>query len=422
MLVVARGFRRSRAWPVGCETGRMRYALLLSLALSACGSDDAPAADGGPTTPRDRDAGGVRDDDAGSSTGRDAAPPPPLEELPDWVNTLAIGEWYAIPGTALSSVEPTPVPAGNTGPRSKVVAWTSFVVDPRDSTLYSPANGGHADYSGNEVDALALETDPPRWVQRIEPSPDDVLVDGEYYTDGRPTSRHTYYGLTMDVARDRIMLFSGARWQNGFALGTSDSFDLLGDAWNPAGTHPDVPAEVSSLPGSPFVEVPSTGDVYVFPSWTVARWNASSNDWTMVLEDTSLSAQSALSALDTQRNRILLVGGESTVSHTYSLGGAAIAEIDLRGSEAGRLRDTGACAMIYVEAIDRYLVRLEDGGGAITAIDAESFEATEWPTIGGDAIPETTNGVWRRFLYVPRLHGAVYVPAYETDVWFLRLH
>jgi len=62
-------------------------------------------------------------------------PPPPLPNLPAWVNALAIGQWLSVPNTALSSVAPSPVPAGNTGPQSKVIAWTSFVVDTRTSKL-----------------------------------------------------------------------------------------------------------------------------------------------------------------------------------------------------------------------------------------------------------------------------------------------
>jgi hypothetical protein len=225
----------------------------------------------------------------------------------------------------------------------------------------------------------------------------------------------------MDTARDRIMLFTGARWENGYALGTSDSFDLVANAWNPEGTHPRVPSEVSALPGSPMVEDPSAGDVYAFPSWTVARWNASSNDWTMLLEDTAFSQDSALSALDTTRGRVLFVGGDSEVARTYTLATNEMADVEL-GGDSGEVAGAGSDAMVYVEAIDRYLVRLEGAGPTVYAIDPATFEVTSFATTGGDAVPETINGVWRRFLYVPRLHGCVYVPEYETDVWFIRVH
>src|SRR4029079_191699 len=109
--------------------------------------------DAGPAPTSAADAIALGDGDAVAGAGSvspDAAlppppspPPPPLANLPAWVNALGVGQWTQIPNTHMSSVEPSPVPAGNTGPNSKVIAWTSFVIDPRDSTVYSPANGGH---------------------------------------------------------------------------------------------------------------------------------------------------------------------------------------------------------------------------------------------------------------------------------------
>src|SRR5262249_43275709 len=108
----------------------------------------------------------VRSSDSGGNTSAPsnvasattaAAPPPPVGTLPAWVSALPTGQWFEIPGTAMSSVEPNPAPPGGSGPASKVIAWTGFVVDIRDSKVYSVANGGHNDYSGNEVDALDLE-------------------------------------------------------------------------------------------------------------------------------------------------------------------------------------------------------------------------------------------------------------------------
>jgi hypothetical protein len=45
---------------------------------------------------------------------------------------------------------------GATGPVSKVIAWTGFSIDARDSSVYSTANGGHNDYAGNEVNRIRL--------------------------------------------------------------------------------------------------------------------------------------------------------------------------------------------------------------------------------------------------------------------------
>ena len=67
---------------------------------------------------------------------------PPPGPLPAWVNALAIGQWYEIPNTKMSSVPNADlVEVG-----AKVAAWTSFVADPRTSKVYSVATGGHGDY------------------------------------------------------------------------------------------------------------------------------------------------------------------------------------------------------------------------------------------------------------------------------------
>jgi len=135
----------------------------------------------------------------------------PPGALPAWVNNLQPGQWYEIPNTSLSSVDPSPIPPGVEGPAAKVIDWTSFVVDTRTSKVYSVANGGHQGYGGNEVDALDLERSQPLWSQVLAPTPAaQVLNCQAFYADNTPTSRHTYYGVTFNEFDDRFMLFSGA--------------------------------------------------------------------------------------------------------------------------------------------------------------------------------------------------------------------
>ena len=67
-----------------------------------------------------------------------------------------------------------------------MIAWTSFVVDTRTSKVYSVANGGHSDYSGNEVDVLDIEREQPTWSQILAPtSGSNYTACSEYYADGR---------------------------------------------------------------------------------------------------------------------------------------------------------------------------------------------------------------------------------------------
>jgi hypothetical protein len=37
-------------------------------------------------------------------------------------------------------------------------------------------------------------------------------------------------------------------------------------------------------------------------------------------------------------------------------------------------------------------------------------------------VPSTLNGPYNKFLYVPQLQGVIYVPQYDSNAWFLRLH
>ena len=78
--------------------------------------------------------------------------------------------------------------------------------------------------------------------------------------------------------------------------------------------------------------------------------------------------------------------------------------------------------MFYVPAIDRYLIRFDSAGGTVYQVDAASFAVTTFTTTNGGSIPSTQNGPYNKFLYVPRLGGAVYVPSYTGNVWFLRIH
>src|SRR4029077_13809643 len=179
--------------------------------------------------------------------------------------------------TKLSSVDPSPLPTGVEGASAKGNDWTSFVADSRTSKVYSVANGGHNGYGGNEVDALELETNTPRWTQVLAPtSSANYRACSEYYADGRPTSRHTYYGVTLNEFDDRFMLFSGS-WSCGNGtpfLSTVDSYNIGSNSYSPARTHPRLPTGFDRFENAYALD-PSTGDVYVAFDQQLIRWNRS---------------------------------------------------------------------------------------------------------------------------------------------------
>jgi len=372
-------------------------------------------------------AGNVSPNSASASVTTAAAPLPPLAVLPTWMNGLSAGQWIQVPSAAISSVQPNPLPAG-TNSDSKVIAWTSFVMDTRTSKVYSPANGGHRNYAGNEVDVLDLEANTPAWAQLLAPTPDSQLLDCQsYYSDGRPTSRHSYYGVTLNEFNDRIMLFAGAQWcsAGGFHRATS-SYNIGANAWSASGAHPDLPSSIS-VPGVFATALdPLTGNVYIAASSNYFRWNRSSNQFQSLNFISGPNGTESMSAFDTTRGRFFVLGGTNSDHHYYTVASDSWTQAPINGANAANVSGAGQSAMFYVSAIDRYLIRLADAGGTIYQVHPSTFEITTFPTTGGASIPigvvPGNGGIYNKFLYSPRLGGAVYVPQYSTSVWFLKVN
>jgi hypothetical protein len=100
----------------------------------------------------------------------------------------------------------------------------------------------------------------------------------------------------------------------------------------------------------------------------------------------------------------------------------AFSQVTISGANASLVTGAQQESMVYVAAMDRFLIRQGGTGGAVQQVDPTNFAVTALVTTGGTAIPSTQNGPYNKFLYVPRLRGAVYVPSYPGNAWFLRLY
>jgi chitodextrinase len=369
-------------------------------------------------------AGNVSDpSNTASITTAAASPPPPPAVLPAWASGLAIGQWTQIPNTALSSVDPSPVPPGNSGPASKIIAWTSLVVDIRNSKLYSIAGGGHADYAGNEVDMLDLEVDQPSWTQVLAPTPTGQLTNcASYYSDTRPAARHSYYGVILNEFEDRIMLLGGVFWctSGGFHSAIS-SYNIGANTYSPPTAHPNMDTSLANGVAG-IGRNPTNGDIYVAFNFNLGRWTRSTNTFALLSPSGSPAAGNGAGvAYDTTRNVIYFLGGAGA-THVYTPTANSWTRVTVSGPNSADVLAANAHAMAYVAAMDSYLVRLGTAGGTVYQINAASFQATTFPTTNGTGVPGTVNGPYNKFLYVPRLNGAIYVPDYNGNAWFLRLH
>jgi hypothetical protein len=286
------------------------------------------------------------------------------------------------------------------------------------------AQGGHAVYAGNEVDVLDLERDQPLWSQILPPTPNSQVTNCQpYYADGRPTSRQSYYGVTFNEFDDLFMLFGGVWYCDiGGFFGAISSYNIAANSYNGAGTHPDLVDPFKTLPA--IALNPLTGDVYFANIGQLGRWNRSSNTFTANLNPSGSGALGdyTMAAFDTSRGRILFLGGQNLDHHLYTLSSNSWSTITATGANASNVTGMQQASLVYVPAMDVYVVRDSSAGGTVYQINPGTFEVTTFATAGGASIPSIVTGSFNKFLYVPRLRGAAYVPSYNGNAWFLRLH
>lgn len=353
--------------------------------------------------------------------------------LPGWVSALPLWEWHEIPNTALSSVQPDPVPLGNTGAKSKIETWCGAGLKRGGSVYILGAAGGHADYAGNEVDALPLGTETPAWIELHAPTADsDIINAAQFYLDERPSATHTYYATQFIDARNRMFVFPSpgmskgglpdppTGWAYSGDAGFTFSFDLGAGDWDPPEYVPKYTAG-GDFTAALVVKHPVTEDVYYSRNYNAGwwRWTQASNDWTK-LSDESRGPWYSGSAIDPMRNRMLIVGGYDPLPpEVRELDGKPIV-VTFGGLGASALTRNGYPGVIFDEVNDRYLVIFNDGGSVqVLRVNPETWEVDEAP-LTGTAPAERPNGIQNAAQYAPELKGFVLANSYDGNVYFVR--
>lgn len=365
---------------------------------------------------------------AGLGVSRRALAAPPL---PTWVANLPLWRWHQIPNTALSSVEPSPRPLGSTGPRSKIETWNGATLKRAGSVYMLGAAGGHADYAGNEVNALRLGVETPAWAQLRAPSANSAIINGtQFYLDNRPSSTHTYYATQFIESTNRMVVIGSPGVAGPFPAAPADwllvgdkrsfSFNVGTGDWDSPDAFPLFPA-AGDFTAALCVKHPWTDNIYYSRSYGTGwyRWTRSSNSW-VKLSNVTRAPWYAGTAIDPLRDRMLIVGNYSPAApEVRDLNGTSVAA-SFGGLGAAALTLSGYPGVMYDEANDRYLV-LHNAGATIRLL---RVHPTSWivdePATTGTAPAARPNGLQNAAQYAPELGGFVLANSYNGNVYFMR--
>jgi hypothetical protein len=285
---------------------------------------------------------------------------------------------------------------------------------------------------------IDLSAAAPVWTMEYAGSPYSAVPtyqqmdDGklEYYFDGLPTSRHTYYANHFIGKRNRVMMFYNGSSYGGisYAFGTVEGYRIGDKKYDPAGTWPastiysgyGANARVPTAAKHPVTE-----DVYLSNNGVWRKWTQATGLWSD-LAPISVSFptwQAHGSVIDGARNRwcsfvnatMQCIDLATQVGSTKPVTGdpnfAAHAAVD-QSTNSGLVHDLDN---------DRYLLFLGskyDGvvqvPGRLYAINPETAVATKIADI-----PAAANGVLTKVAYFQALGGVAYLPEYNSNILFM---
>lgn len=342
----------------------------------------------------------------------------PAVRTPAWAAGAPLHTWVELPGTS-----------GAGG--AALNAWGTLALIDNSATLVSAANGGHSDSFDNRVTSIDLLMDRPTWTLQIAPS-DTAAVRPEvdYYTDGKPVSRHGYHHAHYISQRRRVMLFGARGWYlNGASGYAVDGTSVYGQwAWDPQGTY----ARLAEGQGYGTAHDPLTGNVWTSAGW---RWNQAANAWAQ-LTTFPVAWRWPVAYDPTRRLFFTLQFGDGqgfdlnrgVVSAIFDPDTGAQTPITFNASAALAQFQADVvqyAAMEYDPHNDRFLFYdgRDAGAGRVYVITPNSTTAWDMSILalaGTAPGPSPLAGINGRFRYVAALQGFVVMPQASSNIFFFR--
>ncbi len=331
---------------------------------------------------------------------------------------------------------------------SIINAWGGFAYVPELTTLVSPANGGHNDSSDNRVAILNFNAASPAWATVNQPTPDDGsrTPNVEYYTDGKPISRHGYRHCHYIPQRRRVMLFGGfGTFDSGLGSEAVDGISIDTWAWDPAGTWSDL----LSGRGYGQVVIPTSGNVWTNGGWL---WNQAANTWSQPGTQQISGNTRAPWTWDSTDNTIFNLqwsddwgfGPDAIICQSFDPTTGARTTITLNSSSAltQLLADEPTyAALTYDSHLNCYYFysghESSGASGVIAQVPSRIYKITKGSpnydisimTVTGDAPanvyasgsgPVYSTGPNSRFVYLPEYTGIYCQPNGTSAGWFMR--
>ncbi len=356
--------------------------------------------------------------------------------LPSWLSSAASNEWVAVPGSVAStatSLYPADGYNVTAAAAGLIHPWNGASCDKRRLYLHG---GGHADYHGNEIAVIDIRAESPAYSLLVERSAiADVRTDSNYYADGLPTSRHTYYSVWHVPQINKLLRFNaysgmayngannGGAGFDGPSARTKliDAFDLNTNTWGPAEYGPtlEIFGSETSMCGDT-----STGDVYALSTYNdLYKWARESNATTLALASAGSEGGGAAIVYDAATNSVFRFAGHAggTVAK-FDLTAGAKSAPTLSGPDAADL--SGLTGDNYGWGIAHDPARrvawlMSATSAQVWRIDLATMYVARLVTTG--ATPTVaTNQVWSRLKYLSDLDAIVYLSKASEPILAMR--
>jgi hypothetical protein len=347
------------------------------------------------------------------------------------IQNMAADTWYEVPNSHMASVGvecgsecpecPDHWPDGSTctDGNSKGVAgvidlWSGGTFDTKRNRLVI-WGGGHKGYGGNEL--YGFDLDDLTWERIVDPSFEAVPC-VSIYPDGTPVSRHTY-GLPIYLPNQDV--FFACPMVGRFCGGSGADphtwyFDFEGGQWinkNPGGI------QVNGQHGGTVYD-PVTNKVY---GWSTSysgqggffAYDVAANRWDNLNPSRSNFWGAPNGALDTKRNRIVIIGANGGEIKVIDLSDPSYTIQSIATSGGGSNVLNGQPGVVYDPVVDRIVAW---DGGPVWVMHPENWTWTQKATCPQAA---TGNGTYGRFAYSPSENAYVVTNAIDQNVMIYKL-